>query len=96
MIKTTAAKGSKKKQKVTFALPQDVGPVSVVGTFNDWDPMKHPMKKRSNGTRSVSVELKKGETHEFRYLADGDRWLNEPDVDAKTNQDGTVNSILEL
>ena len=63
--------------KLTFVVPEEVvdAPVSVVGDFNDWDPFAHPMRRRSNGTRSVGVTLPPGETVEFRYLADGGVWL---------------------
>ena len=59
----------RKGTKVTFVLT-DGGPVSVVGDFNDWNPMAHPLKKRSNGTRSVTVHVSRGR-HSFRYLAEG-------------------------
>ena len=60
--------------KVTFVLPQDepVGPVSVVGDFNDWTPGTHILAKRTNGTRSVSVTVPKGATVRFRVLPDGE------------------------
>ena len=74
--------------KVTFALPLDQAPeaTSVTGDFNDWDPLSHPLKKRSNGTRSASVELAEGEVVQFRYLSDGGFWFNEADSD--TNPEG--------
>ena len=64
MIKRAPANGA---IKVTFALPVDDvdQAVSVVGDFNAWDPMAHPLRKRSNGTRSVSVELPAGEAVRF-------------------------------
>jgi len=78
--------------KVTFALPLDEAPeaTSVTGDFNGWDPMSHPLKKRSNGTRSASVELKEGEVVQFRYLGEGGVWFNENDSDI--NDEG--NNIL--
>lgn len=66
--------------KVTFVVPDDVGPASVVGDFNDWDPLAHPMRRRSNGTRSVAVGFQPGAQVRFRYLADGGRWLDEPEA----------------
>ncbi len=78
--------------KVTFVLPLDQAPqsTSVTGDFNAWDPLVHPMKKRSNGTRSASVEVPEGEVVEFRYLAEGGVWFN--DADADQNDEG--NSFL--
>lgn len=32
--------------------------------------------------------------HTFRYLADGGRWLDEPDADLESNGYGTTHSVL--
>ena len=63
--------------KVTFTLPGDIGPVSVVGEFNDWDPHANPLKKRSNGTRSVSVVLPVGAETSFRYLGEAQGFFDD-------------------
>jgi 1,4-alpha-glucan branching enzyme len=78
MIKTTKP-GRDGTVRITFALPADepAGPVSVVGDFNDWDPFAHPLRKRTNGTRSAAVIVPAGTTVHFRYLADGGRWFND-------------------
>ncbi len=69
---------------VTFVLDDDsAGPVSVVGDFNDWTPGQHVLRKRSNGTRSVSVTLPAGGSVRFRYLAEGGRWFDDPQADAQ-------------
>ena len=78
--------------KVTFSLAADGPPTSVVGDFNDWDPLAHPMRRRANGTRSVAVEVPIGSTLRFRYLADGGAWINEPEAHA---HDG-VDDVLRL
>ena len=56
--------------RVTFALPKEepTGLVSVVGDFNDWTPDTHRLTRRTNGTRSVAVEVPAGAELEFRYL----------------------------
>ena len=40
---------------VTFVLTDDApdGPVSVVGSFNDWEPGAHPFEPDATGTRAV-------------------------------------------
>ena len=82
--------------RVTFAVAQSAAPhVSVVGDFNGWDPLAHPLRKRSNGTRSVSIEVPAGACYEFKYLADGGSWFCEPDADRhSTNEYHEVNSVL--
>jgi len=56
--------------KITFALPvhQTPGRCSVVGDFNDWQPGRHELRRRTNGTRSTSVTLPSGTRIRFRYL----------------------------
>lgn len=82
--------------KVTFVLPAETGPVSVVGAFNGWDPHAHPMKKRSNGTRSVTIDLTAG-AHAFRYLAEGGVFFDEPDADVvEPNGYGDTHSIIVI
>jgi 1,4-alpha-glucan branching enzyme len=68
--------------KVTFSVPDSGVAVSVVGEFNDWDPIQHPLKKRSNGTRSVAVQLQPGRSYQFRYLADGGVFFDDDAADA--------------
>jgi 1,4-alpha-glucan branching enzyme len=81
MIKTTKP-GGDGMVKVTFSLPagEPAGAVSVVGDFNDWDPSAHPLRARSNQTRSVSVSVPAGSTLRFRYLAEGGMWFDDETV----------------
>ena len=78
--------------KVTFVLPQDepVGPVSVVGDFNDWTPGTHILAKRTNGTRSVSVTVPKGATVRFRYLGEHGHWFDDPDADRREHDASVI------
>jgi hypothetical protein len=72
------------KSKVSFVLPDDVhdGPVSAVGTFNDWRPGAHKLVRRANGTRSASVLVPSGQDVRFRYLGSGGVWFDDPEVSA--------------
>jgi 1,4-alpha-glucan branching enzyme len=84
--------------KLTFALSlsDTPHPVSVLGDFNDWDPHAHPLRKRSNGTRSTSVVVAAGRCIAFKYLADGGTWFHEPDADRQEpNEYGELNSVVE-
>lgn len=86
MIKQSGLFGN--KTRVTFRLPPTAAdrPVSVVGTFNDWEPGRHELLPRRDGSYSVSVILGPG-THRFRYLADGGVWFDDPHAD-DVDQDG--------
>lgn len=80
--------------RVTFVLPADQpsGRVSVVGDFNDWNPHAHPLRKRTNGTRSAIVKVRAGSKLHFRYLGEGGLWF---DDDTASHQDA-YGSILTV
>ncbi len=92
MIKTTSP-GRDGTVRVTFALPADEpeGSVSVVGSFNDWDPFAHPLRRRANRTRSVAVTVPVGSTLHFRYLAEGGRWFDDESMPATDGRDVALN-----
>lgn len=70
------------RAKVRFVLPDDIhdGPVSAVGTFNDWTPGKHKLIRRANGTRSVTLTVEPGQELRFRYLGSGGHWFDDPEA----------------
>jgi len=78
--------------RVTFALPADIpdGAVSVVGSFNDWNPYTHPLRRRTNRTRSAAVTVKTGSTLHFRYLAEGGVWFDDETVPAQDGRDAVI------
>lgn len=78
MIRTS--RGKSEAVKVTFVLPVDEPHcrVSVVGDFNGWRPGHHELRKRTNGTRSTSIEVAAGTTLRFRYLGTGGMWFDDP------------------
>jgi 1,4-alpha-glucan branching enzyme len=79
MIKQKLRKGEG-TASVTFSVTDD-RPVSVIGDFNDWDPLRTPMAKRSNGRRSAVVQVPAGSELRFRYLADGGEFYDDGDAD---------------
>ena len=73
--------------KVTFNLPKDEvvegKNVALVGEFNDWKPKKADgMRKLKNGVFTRTLDLEVGKSYEFRYLIDGEVWINDPQADA--------------
>ena len=67
--------------RITFSV-DDERPVSVVGDFNQWDPLANPLVRRSNGTRSAAITVHSGTSVCFRYLADGGEFYDDPHADA--------------
>lgn len=77
----THGKSTKKGHvEILFSLPAHVGPVSVVGDFNGWDPFAHPMRLGTDGQYSVAVAMPKGKAYAFRYLGEGGHWFDEEAV----------------
>jgi 1,4-alpha-glucan branching enzyme len=96
MLKCTPARG-RDAVKVTFALAASEidQPVSVLGDFNDWDPFANPLKKRSNGTFSASIEVPAGQALRFKYLTGDGNWFCDPDADTVVHDEyHTVDSLL--
>ncbi|MCU1684555.1 MAG: isoamylase [Amycolatopsis sp.] len=88
MIRTN--RGKNETVKLTFVLPgeEPAGRISVVGDFNDWRPGRHELRKRSNGTRSASVEVPSGTTVCFRYLGPDGHWFDDPDAHLNDHRGG--------
>ncbi len=77
---------SKSAFKVTFSVPSEVvvdsRKVAVLGDFNGWNPEEAAaLKKQKDGSFKGSVELTGGREYQFRYLLDGEKWVNDPEPD---------------
>lgn len=87
---------NKDKVRVTFTLPENVNArrAHVVGDFNDWSPST-PMKRGKEGALQVAVDLEPDREYQFRYVIDGERWINDPQADAQVaNPFGSENSVV--
>jgi len=85
--------------QVTFGLPAQVHArtAAVCGEFNDWDAGQHPMKRRKDGSFTLTVSLKPGNEYRFRYLVDDERWENDWDADKYVpNEFGTEDSVVVI
>ena len=83
---------------VRFELPSAIWADSVflVADFADWDETATPMtRSRTDGTWSVTLQLKRGKEHQFRYLVNGHEWHNDWRADRYVaNPFGGTNSVL--
>lgn len=79
---------SKPVCKVTFTVEADqiegAKNVAVLGEFNNWDPAEGPMRKLKDGSFTKTMDLPVGQSYQFRYLVDGQRWINEAGADNYT------------
>ena len=91
---------SKPVCKVTFRFPKEMASnastVALVGDFNNWDVNALPMSKLKTGDFTCILELGQGQFYEFRYLVDGNEWVNDPEADRYiANSFGSENSVIE-
>jgi 1,4-alpha-glucan branching enzyme len=85
--------------KVTFELPPEAAngarKVALVGEFNDWDTDSAVMKRRKDGSYSITLDLPVNREYQFKYLID-DRWENDWKADSyRSNPTGDCeNSVV--
>lgn len=88
--------------KVYFKVPKEAvegaEKVHLVGDFNDWDQTGIPLKSNKDGSFSVQVDLEVGRDYQFRYVVDGNSWINDWEADRyEFNPAGNCeNSVIVL
>lgn len=85
----------KKKGEITFVCHAmaTTNSVYLVGSFNNWNPLKSPMTKNKDGSFRKKLTLQPGR-YEYKFITDG-IWLNDTDSQENVmNPYGTLNSIL--
>jgi len=68
---------------VTFELTPSVlaESAAVAGEFNGWSTDANPMERGEDGVFRATLELEVGRHYRFRYVIDGERWVNAWDAD---------------
>ncbi|MEM8962137.1 MAG: isoamylase early set domain-containing protein [Acidobacteriota bacterium] len=85
--------------RVTFKVPPPVeaDQVALVGEFNEWEPEAHRLKKRKDGSFSLTVSLDSGRDYRFRYLVDGEVWTNDDEPDKFVpNRYGSADGVVAV
>ncbi len=80
---------------VTFVVPASVGcrEADLVAEFLAWVPM--PLDRRCDGSFFVALRLRTGQRWTYRFLLDGDRFINDWDADDYiVEPDGACVSLL--
>ena len=94
---------SKPKQKkkaqnkrITFKLEAPEAKETIlVGDFNNWDVVKHRMKKDNKGRWNKIVTLSPGR-YAYKFLVDGE-WQNDPSNEQVVpNCFGTLNNFVNV
>ncbi len=84
--------------KVSKAQADGANSIAILGEFNNWSPEADVMKALKNGSFSHTIELQSGNSYQFRYLADGERWFNDEEADglAQTGMGEAENGVIEV
>jgi 1,4-alpha-glucan branching enzyme len=71
--------------------------VSVVGSFNDWDPTATPLHRTAaGGSWVVAVPLQAGR-HQYAFIVDGVHWTADPVAAPAVEDDfGVPNSVVTV
>ena len=69
--------------------------VGLAGSFSNWVPSKHRLKKDLNGRWYLHLKLKSGR-YEYRYLVDGNWENDQRPVQCIPNAFGTWNCVVEV
>jgi hypothetical protein len=85
------------KVRVTFLFKApDAKKVSVVGSFNDWDPAKDAMSRGKEGEWVLQMDLAPGQ-YEYQFVVDGTRFVPDPNaLEEREDGLGNANAVLRL
>jgi predicted flap endonuclease-1-like 5' DNA nuclease len=93
---------SEPRCKVTFILPKEAAPdaseIRLLGDFNNWSWDQGILMKPAKEGYKATVELETGSNYEFRYLIDGEAWVNDWDADdyVSSPYHGIENSVVHI
>lgn len=94
---------SKPVCKVTFSMDKEAvagaGKVDLLGEFNNWNTAEPvSMKKLKNGTFKVTIDLPSETEFQYKYLLDGEKWINDDSADKYVNSGlgAEENSVVSL
>jgi len=83
--------------EVEFSLPAEVraDSVALCGDFNGWSAGATMLGRGRDGSWRVTVSLQPGRSYRFRYLLDGERWVNAWHADRYVpNSYGSSDSVV--
>ncbi len=91
---TINPKGVKAWVNFTFKPQGDVRAVALAGEWNDWQ--SEEMHRKKDGAFYKRKQLLLGRNYEFKYIIEGNEWINDPDTPAVPNPYGSHNSLMKL
>jgi 1,4-alpha-glucan branching enzyme len=94
---TTPKKSRSEHPVVRLTLELDqASTVFVAGTFNDWNPAQHPMRKKDDTCCWFCELTLPAGSYEYLFVVDG-RWMGDPAANQQVpNPFGGMNSVLSV
>lgn len=92
----TKEPGNSGKVRVNFLLPAAIwaDTIHLVGDFNHWNNTATPLRL-GDVTWSVTLELDAGQSYHYRYLVNGQEWMNDWHADGNVSVGyGIDNSVV--
>ncbi len=81
--------------RLTFRPPHPATQVTLAGTFNQWNPSAHPMKRE--GEVFVTELLLPAGVYQYKFVVNGNTWYPDPKNPEKTPDGfGGWNSVLQV
>jgi 1,4-alpha-glucan branching enzyme len=78
-----------------LAWPDGATRAAVAGEFNGWSTTANPMWRGDDGVFRAIVVVEMGRRYRFRYVLDGERWINAWDADEyEVNEFGGDDSVV--
>jgi serine protease AprX len=84
--------------RLTFVFHDDAAKsVSVAGDFNGWDQLATPLKRNVTGLWSTEIVVTQKGRFEYKFIVNGQRWLEDPSNGMKTpDNHGGLNSLVVI
>ncbi len=92
----TKEPGNPGKVRVRFSLPSAIwaDTIHLVGDFNHWSITATPLYL-GDATWNITLELIDGKTYHYRYLVNGQEWMNDWHADGNVSVGyGIDNSVV--
>ena len=83
-------------QEVKFSVQAPLrSKVFVAGTFNDWSPSEHRLRKNGGDTYAAKVSLTPGR-HEYKFVVNGEWKIDSENPAWVPNNQSTLNSVIDV
>jgi 1,4-alpha-glucan branching enzyme len=96
MLKKEVAGNS--TMRITFRVSKQLwaDQVALIGEFNNWDPHTHLLQQTHLDTDwHITLELERGHSYHFRYLVDGESWMDDDQADGYVlDAFGRIDSVV--